>query len=223
MLDKKILKVVDVIERAIATRTANELVTLYGKWGSNVSGTVTADELVLAQYAVTATKALDYTSAITLDTALNQTGYSAPAIIVGGNALADYMRFVNHGCCSTSGVDVMSIANEYGKAVMYDKRVKAALGSELKSIAFQAGSLALITYNEAPQIASLGANYAKFRILSPRTSLPIDIVLKDDCGTISIVGYANTKLVGLPNDMFAVGDEYAGVKFVNKILVTNPA
>jgi hypothetical protein len=45
--------------------------------------------------------------------------------------------------------------------------------------------------------------------------------MKDDCGVINIVGYANTKLVGLPTDMFAVGDEYRGVTFVNKILVTN--
>jgi hypothetical protein len=79
----------------------------------------------------------------------------------------------------------------------------------------------LITYNEASQIANLGANYAKFIMFSPRTGLPIDIVLKDDCGTISVVGYANTKLVGLPTDMFASGDEYRGVTFVNKLLVTN--
>lgn len=60
-------------------------------------------------------------------------------------------------------------------------------------------------------------------VFSPRTGLPIDIILKDDCGTIHIIGYAVVELVGLPSDLFAVGDEYRGVKYVNKILVTNPA
>ena len=224
MIAKKINKVIDVLERAIATKTAQELVALYGKWGTEVTGTVNgSDELVLAQYAVTATKAIDYTSMITLDSALQNTGYSAPAIIVGGSALSDYMKFANHGCCATAGVNVLDVANTYGKAVMFDKRVKTALGSDLKSIAFQSGSVALITYNESAQVPNLGANYAKFKVNSPRTGLPIDIVMSDDCGHISIIGYANTKLVGLPTDMFAVGDEYRGVTFVNKILVTNPS
>lgn len=223
MIVRKINKVIDVLERKIATQTANQLVVLTGKWGDNVSGTVNgSDELVLAQFAVTATKAIDYTSMVTLDNAFNQTGYCAPAIIVGGTALSDYMKFANHGCCADAGVNVLDIANTFGKVVLYDKRVKTALGSENKSIAFQAGSLALITYNEAAQVPNLGANYAKFKMFSPRTGLPIDIVMKDDCGKISIVGYANTKLVALPSDMFAVGDEYEGVNFVNKILVTNP-
>lgn len=224
MIVKKINKVIDVLERKIATQTAQELVALYGEWGTNVSGTVNgSDELVLAQYVSAATKVIDYSSMPTLQLALQQTGYCAPAYVVGGSAMYQYGQFINSGCCSTTGVDVHDIANKYGMALMYDKRVKAALGSELKSIVFQAGSVALITYNEASQVPNLGANYAKFKMFSPRTGLPIDIVMQDNCGVISIVGYANTKLVGLPTDMFAVGDEYRGVTFVNKILVTNPS
>lgn len=226
MIAKKISKVIDVIERKIATQTATELVALYGNWSTDVAAsglTVNdSDELVLAQYSVTATKQIDYSSMVSLDRALMQTGYCAPAIIVGGSALADYMKYANHGCCQATGVNVLDIANEYGKAVMYDKRVRAALGSDNKSLAFMAGSVALIHYNESAQVPNLGANYAKFKIFSPRTGLPIDIVMQDNCGHISIIGYANTKLVGLPTDMFAIGDEYQGVTFVNRILMTNP-
>lgn len=222
MIAKKINKVVDAVERKIATQTANDLVALSGNWGANVTGTVTANELILAQYAVTSTKAIDYTSAITLDTALMQTGYCAPVMFFGGSQFNDYMKFVNHGCCATAGVDVLAIAQEYGKSVMWDRRVKDALGSDAKSIGFQAGSLALITYNESGQVPNLGANYAKFKISAPRTGLPIDIVMSDNCGTISVIAYANTKLVGLPTDMFAVGDEYRGVTFVNKVKIANP-
>lgn len=224
MIAKKINKVVDVIERKIATKTATELVALYGEWGANVTGTVNgSDELVLAQYTVTATKTIDYTSFPTLDLALQQTGYCAPAMFFGGSELYLYSQYVNHGCCAAAGADVLAIARDYGKVVMFDKRVKDALGSDAKSIGFQAGSLALLTYSESAQVPNLGANYAKFKVNSPRTGIPIDIVMKDDCGTIHITGYANTKLVGLPTDMFAVGDEYRGVTFVNKVLITNPA
>lgn len=223
---KKIAKVIDVLERRVATKTAGELVALYGKWGTQVSGTVTSDELVVAQYVSAATKVIDYSTLVTVDNALMQTGYCAPAIIVGGTMLSDYMKFANHGCCAANGADILSLANEFGKVVMYDKRVNTALGGDnSKSIAFQAGSVALITYNEfnANNIISAGSNYAEFKVNSPRTGLPIDIIIKLDCGVVNIVGYVNTKLVGLPSDMFAVGDEFRGVKFVNKIKVTNPA
>jgi hypothetical protein len=221
MISKKIMKVIDVLERKVATKTATELVALYGKWGSNVSG-VTSDELVVSTFVGSAAnKVLDYTAMSDIQMAALQTGYCAPQIIVGGSTLYKYGQNVEVGCCSTTGVNMLDAANKFGKAFLYDKRVATALGSENKSIMFQSGALALLTYNEATQIPNLGANYAKMVMFSPRTGLPIDIVMKDDCGTIHIVGYANTKLVGLPTDMFAVGDEYRGVTFVNKILVTN--
>ena len=158
----------------------------------------------------------------TLETALMQTGYSAP-IIVGGTTLYQYGKHLEAGCCSTTGVNVLDMYNQFGKAFLYDKRIATALADNNKSMVFNAGAVALITYNEAPQVPNLGANYAKMRIASPRTGISYDIVMNDTCGTISILGYANTKLVGLPTDMFAVGDEYRGVTLVNKIKVVNAA
>lgn len=225
MIAKKLNKIADAIERKIATQTANESIQWIGAWGTEPTSnyTITSDALVVPQYAVTATKQIDYTTLSTIDSALMMNGYCGQPIIVGGSKLWDYMKFANHGCCATSGVNVLDMANEYGKAVMWDKRVKNALGGDEYSLVFQAGSLALITYNEAAQVPNIGANYAKFRINAPRTGIPIDVVMKDDCGHISIIGYANTKLVGLPNDLFKVGDEYRGVTYVNKIKVVNPA
>lgn len=222
MIARKINKVIDVLERKIATQTANQLVTLFGKWGSNVGGVV-ADELVVSTLISAAAKTVDYTAMQDIDLALMQTGYCGNSFVVGGTALYKYGQRLEAGCCSQTGVNILEIANTYGKALMYDKRVAAALGSENKSIVFQGGSVALITYNEAAQVPNLGANYAKFKVFSPRTGLPIDIIMNDTCGTISIIGYANTKLVGLPNDLFKVGDEYRGVTYVNKLSVSNAA
>lgn len=225
---KKIAKVIDVIERKIATKTAQALVALYGKWGTGAASAYTvngSDELVIGTFISAAAKSIDYTAMTTIDNALMLTGFCQAPIIVGGSALWAYGQHVNAGCCmSGTGVDIMALAAEHGKVIAFDKRVSAALGSDLKSIAFQPGSVALLTYNEYDETGLIrGTNYVKFKVYSPNTGLPIDIVIKDDCGTISIIGYGTTELVGLPADMFAVGDEYRGVKMVNKILVTNPA
>lgn len=223
LIAKKLGKVIDAIERKIATQTANQGALLFGQWGDNVASVNGSNELVVSTFISEAAKTIDYTATADIDLALQQTGYCAPHIIVGGTKMYKYGKYLDSGCCSTTGVDIMDIGNKFGKAYMYDKRLATALGSESKSLVFQAGSLALITYNEAPQVPNLGANYAKFRVSSPRTGIPIDIVMSDNCGTISVIGYANTKLVGLPTDMYKVGDEYQGVVYVNKILVTNAA
>lgn len=222
MIAKKINKIVDVLDRKVATQTAEELVGLTGEWSTLVTDDNASDELEISTYISEATKQLDQTGLSDLDTALMQTGYNAP-IIVGGTKLYKYGKELNAGCCATTGVNVLDLYNQFGKALLYDKRVATALADDNKSMVFNAGAVALITYNEAPQVPNLGANYAKFRVNSPRTGIPYDIVMNDTCGTISILGYANTKLVGLPTDMFAVGDEFRGVTMVNKIKVVNPA
>lgn len=223
MIAKKINKIIDVLDRKVATQTAEELVGLTGKWNSNVTGVNGSDELQIATFISAAAKTVDPTGISSLDIALMQTGYNVP-IIVGGTTLYAYQKHLNAGCCSTTGVNVLDLYNQFGKAFLYDKRIVTALGGDYnKSMVFNAGAVALITYNEAPQVAQLGANYAKMRVNSPRTGIAYDIVMSDNCGTISVLGYANTKLVGLPTDMFAVGDEYRGVTFVNKIKVVNPA
>jgi len=228
IMAKKIEKIVDVLERKIATQTAEEVVGMIGQWADTVSNVNVSNELELATLVSIATKQLDPFMWANLNIALNQTGYCAAPIIVGGSDMYLAAQAFDSGCCSDTGVDIMSITNKLGRAVMYDKRIAKALGTggnfaNNKSVVFQAGSLALITYNESPQIQMIGGNYNKFKVFSPRTGLPIDIVLKDDCGVISIVGYANTKLVGLPTDMFANTDDYNGVSYVNKIKVINPS
>lgn len=226
-LAKKIAKVIDVIERKAASKVANALVALYGKWGDSAETSYTvngSDELVVGTFISAATKAIDYTAMTTIDNALALTGYCQPPIIVGGSVLWAYGQHIQAGCCQSTGVNVMEVANQFGKAIMYDKRIVTALGSDLKSIVFQPGAVALIFYNEYDETKTVcGTNYCKMKVFSPCTGMPIDIVMKDDCGTISIIGYLSTELVGLPADMFAVGDEYRGVNYVNKILVTNPA
>lgn len=223
MIAKKIGKIVDVLERKVATQTASQLAGMVGDWASTVTGVNGSNELELATLVSSATKVLDPFAWGKLNIAFQKTGYVNP-IIVGGSDLFEWAGVSNAGCCSTTGVDISAVYNSFGKAVMYDKRVETALGNAAnKSIAFMPGSLALIYYNQSTQVPNLGANYAMFKVFSPRTGLPIDISIKDDCGLIQIKGFATTKLVGLPTDLFSNTDEYNGVTYVNKIKVVNPA
>lgn len=223
MIQKKISKIVDVLERKVATQTASQLAGMVGKWSSSVTANASY-ELELATLVSSATKVLDPFAWGKLDIAFSKTGYCNSPIIVGGSDLYEFARVSNAGCCSTTGVDIAAVYNTFGKAVMYDKRVEIALGNAAnKSIAFMPGSLALIHYNEATQVPNIGSNYVSFKVFAPRTGLPIDITVNDTCGVISILGFVNTKLVSLPTDLFSNTDEYNGVNYVNKIKVVNPA
>lgn len=220
MITRKLEKIIDVLDRKTATKTATELVALYGKWASNVAG-VTSDELVVRTLINSTTKQLDDTALVDIKLALKQTGYCGNKVIVGGSTLYKFGERINAGCCATTGVNLLDAARQFGVAFAYDDRIATAIGSEDKSIVFQPGSVAMLKYNTAPQVPNLGANYAKFRIASPRTGIWYDITMKDDCGVIHIIGRVTTKLVALPTDMYNVGDKFRGVNFINKIKVDN--
>lgn len=230
LLIKKLNKLMDVIERKVATQSAVEMVGLAGNWSTlTPTGTAqgqvnTSDELILAQYISSATKQIDPFSMTDLDLAIKQAGYCGPVIVVGGSALYKYGQAVEKGCCSTIGVNVMEMANEYGKAIFYDQRIEAAMDTTgIKSLVFQGGSVAMLYYNEAPQIPAIGANYVKMIMDTPRLGIPVDVTINDTCGQISIIVRATTKIVGLPTDMFASGDIHEGQTFVNKVKIVNPA
>ena len=119
----------------------------------------------------------------------------------------------------------------YGKAVMYDKRVASTIGTDAAWV-LQAGALIPIYYTQnnngivegaglavGNQNVVLGANYYKTVIQDPQSGLPIDMVISDNCGNVSIVLEANAKLVSLPTDLFASGDTMEGVNFFAGIKV----
>jgi hypothetical protein len=221
-------KIIDVVVRKVATKTTEQAVTLYGKWDdeTEASYTVTADELVLPTFISTAAQNLAPFSMEILETALMQTGYCMNPAIFSGTMLYNYARRMNAACCSTSGADLDSIMQQYGKAVVYDRRINAAMGGNDHALAIMPTALQLVTFNwfDGSEFGTqIGANYTKFVVRDPKSGLPLDVIISDNCGTVTINVYAQTKVVGLPADIFASGDSKSGVKFVNKIKVTNLA
>lgn len=222
-----ISRMVDVLVRKVATKTTTEAAALAGKWDSEVTVNLSDQLEVRTLRSGTTDEVFPFTME-DIDIAMMQTGYCGNGFMFSGTALYQYYRRVLNGCCANQGVDLGEIAAEYGKAVAYDRRIATAFGDNNNAVVTQPGALALLTYscNESydggvNEIIGLGTNYFHTTVFDPQSGLPMDLNIKDDCGTIHFVLTATTKLVGLPADMFAVGDTKEGVNFFNEILVNN--
>lgn len=221
-----IARLIDVVERAVATQIAAEAVALNGGWEANVTPVINDQLIVQTLKAGTTADVYPFTME-EIDMAALQTGYGSDGVFISGGALLyQYFRRVLAGCCTDSGVDIGQIMNLYGKVVTYDKRLVAAYGNNLTSIMTRPGALALLTFNQAgwlngTAVPEMAASYFSTAIFSPRLNIPMDITMKDDCGNLSINVIATTKLVAGPTDQFSAGDDFEGVNWVNEIKVTN--
>lgn len=218
------LMLMDVVERKVATRVAEDTISLIGNWASDVT-TVTADFLQVKTLKDGTTQDVALQAFQDIDLAMMKTGYCTPGIIFASDDFYKYSRIVQEACCSTTGINLEGIIARYGKATVYDRRVQTALGGTTKNILVALGALQLLTYNQTGwkdgMPADMGSNYFQFKLVSPRTGLPFDIKVSDNCGVVSITAVATTRVVGMPTDLFAGGDTYDGVTYVNGIQVAN--
>ncbi len=205
---------------------------LWGKWGGLVADsgyTVTSDELIVKTKKDSSIDPFPNTMQ-DINSAIALTSYCESPFIVGGNALYAYANLIsNGGCCASNGINLGDIFAKYGYAVAYDKYLQSSssLNSPNISASVQPGALQVVFFNEyetnllTDAGGRIGANYDKFVINDPVSSMPMNVLLSDNCGVLSIFIHTCSKLVALPADMFAVGDDLEGVTFVNKIKVTN--
>lgn len=226
ILNRKFELMMDALVRKTATKTTEQAVLLTGAWGSDVTGVDANDNLEVETLRSGTTDQLSPFALEKIDMALMQSAYSGDVGIFGGSLLWEYARRISAGCCADQGVDLGAILDDYGKAFGYDPRVADALGGNEFNFAMQMGALQLIVFNlfDGPegfnQITG-GSDYQRRVIIDPRTGLPIDLVISDNCGAVSITMTATTKLISMPDDLFGTGDRYAGVKFFNTIEVVN--
>lgn len=220
-----IARLIDNVERGVATSIANEAAALTGGWEANVSPVI-ADQLIVKTLKDGTTQDLHPFTMEEIDLAAIQTGYGSDGIFIsGGTLLYHYYRRALAGCCTDAGANIAAVMSMYGKVVTYDKRLVAALGNDV-SIMTRPGSMALLWFTQSgwlngTPIPEQAADYFSTSIFSPRLNIPMDVVMKNDCGSVSIIVTATTKLVALPTDQFATGDDMDGVNWVNEIKVTN--
>lgn len=223
-VDTAIQALVNVADRTAATIITNQAAVLVGKWGADVPATGTdhgwvdaADRLRLDAW-YNAGQTPNAKVYATLRNALDDSGIPEDVFIAGGNALREYFQMMQAGCCQRSGIDLNEVMAQYGYASAHDKRLARALGDDESFLVFAPGAVQVLNFGRATGsnawgIPSFtGSNYAFIPMASPRLGkVAYDVTLSDTCGVLSIVLTGAVKAIGLPNNLFAAGDEYAGV------------
>lgn len=231
---RKIMHMVDVLERRSATEIVQEASFLTGSWNTTQIGAANingSDQLLVKTKKDGDAFTPNPFAMAKITNALRMSGYCTPAPIFAGSELYEYYQNMQAGCCSSSGNDLAAHLSLYGHSISYDPRVaKYISGGQNAGLVIQPGAVALLTWNAFGWNQGMpfegnfreGSNYSRALIFSPRLGLPIDVIVKDECpGTLTITLSLVIKLVNLPNDIFPVGDEYRGVNFFNEILVQN--
>ncbi|MFA9221054.1 MAG: hypothetical protein ACEQSL_07695 [Sediminibacterium sp.] len=228
---KKIAMLMKAMEAKVATSMTALAIAKYGAWQANVQNTVTdatgnaKKALKLQTKRPTAFTDVNPEAFYDLQLALKQSNYCNGAAVFAGYDLAKYAGLMQAGCCSNQGIDLGEILNQYGVAVMWDRRFENAMGHEY-GMALMPGALQPIYFNQAIQSpaqaagVTTGTNYEEM-IMFTMNGIPVDVILSDNCGNFSIIVRATVDLKALPTDMFAPGDNMEGVTFVNKLKVIN--
>ena len=219
---KELARLVDGVDAKVSYKSATTLATLAGTWSDDVESafTVTANKLQIDY--LDASSKYNPEEFYKITDSVIMTGFGADSVIFGGQKINGLANFAKAGCCASNGVELGSLWSQYGIASIYDTDVASALGGQAYSVVTRPGATALLTFNEAgwkngSMVVDAGANYILFSIVSPKTGVPMDVLVSDACKSITISVAACTKLVGLPTDLFQSNDNYSGVKFVNKI------
>lgn len=227
VLAEDVRDILNAIDMAVAQKSAVQMVALSGKYGSQVTSpmfTLSGDTLQVRTVKSTDAEAVAPFTMQNINTAAEMTAYTQPKVIVGGAILRDYAQRMDKGCCAEQGVDLGALFQQYRTAVMYDYWIQEAMGGQQYNLMMQSGALQMLWFNlfSGPNGLNqlLTPQYSQQVVVS-RAGVPVDLMMKYDCGKLHIVGTATTKVVGLPSDMFPVGDLYTGVKWVNRIQVNN--
>jgi hypothetical protein len=220
------MRLMDVLDRKVASAAAVQAVADIGSWGTEVSGyyTVTGDCLEIATRQ-TGGQALNEFALADILQATRMANYPGAPVVFGGAEMQRYANAVQAGCCTQFGIDLLAISQQNGFGFAYDSRVAAAQGSQLKNLVTTAGAIQWLSFNLADWNQGItpvaGSNYSKTLVFTP-AGVPVDLTMKDDCGNLSIVLTTTGKIVTLPTDIYESSDKYAGVNYVNCVEIANP-
>jgi hypothetical protein len=223
---ESVMRLMDVLDRKVASAAAVQAVADIGNWGTEVEGyyTVTGDCLQIATRQ-TGGQALNEFALADILQATRMANYPGAPVVFGGAEMQRYANAVQAGCCTQFGIDLLAISQQNGFGFAYDSRVAAAQGSQLKNLVTTAGAIQWLSFNLADWNQGItpvaGSNYSKTLVFTP-AGLPVDLTMKDDCGNLSIVLTTTGKIVTLPTDIYESSDKYAGVNYVNCVQIANP-
>jgi hypothetical protein len=201
---ESIMRLMDVLDRKVASAAAVQAVAAIGNWGTEVEGfyTVTSDCLVVPT--MVAANEPNAFAIADIQQATRMANYPGAPIAFGGAAMQRYANAMAAGCCTQYGIDLLAITQQNGFGFAYDSRLAAAQGAQTKAL-----------------VTTAGSNYSKTLVFTP-AGVPVDLTMKDDCGSLSIVLTTTGIIATLPTDIYEASDKYAGVNYVNCVSIVNP-
>lgn len=233
---RNLQKAINVVEVAVDRKESAAAVALYGEWSTDTTDWADSnpdvsingsDELVVKTRKDSSVDPYPYT-AQNIAAAAEYCGYTSAPMIYSGTLLRDWATAGDAGTYATTdgGNSVQASYDRWGFSVQYSQAIAQAFGVQTKALMVHPGALQLLFFTVADWRTGMpgvmeGSNYFQTIVNSPRTGIPMDLMVKDDCGTITVRVTLTSSLVGLPTDMFNPNMRYDGVTFVNKLLVTN--
>jgi len=222
---ESIMRLMDVLDRKVASAAAVQAVHAIGAWGTEVEGfyTVTGDCLEVATMA--GTNEPNAFAIADIQQATRMANYPGAPIAFGGAAMQRYANAMAAGCCTQYGIDLLAITQQNGFGFAYDSRLAAAQGDQTSALITTAGAIQWLSFNLADWNTGItptaGSNYSKTLVFTP-AGVPVDLTMKDDCGNLSIVMTTTGIIATLPTDIYEASDKYAGVNYVNCVSIVNP-
>jgi hypothetical protein len=222
---ESVMRLMDVLDRKVASAAATQAVAEIGKWGTDVENyySVTADCLEIATEL--GSSELNPFALADILQASRMANYPSAPVAFGGAAMQRYANAVQAGCCTQYGIDLLTISQQNGFGFAYDARLAAAQGDQTHALVTTAGAIQWLSFNLADWNSGItpiaGSNYTKTLVFTP-AGLPADLTMKDDCGNLSIVLTTTGKIVTLPTDIYEASDKYSGVNYVNCVSIVNP-
>lgn len=157
--------------------------------------------------------------------ATRNAAYCGTPRVIGYSEVDKYFNRFEKGCCADSGLDLGEFSRNKNMIYLDDFRVEDSFGDN-HFLTIAPGALQMIWFNKFMGAKGINVldddSFKQTVIRDPETSIPFDMVMKHDCGKVTLEVFLAFKLIGMPNDMFSNGDRLDGVVQVNEWVVTNP-
>ena len=218
-------KLVAVMDVAVNNKNASQANALLGGWSTDVTGipdVTLAGDIIQVKTLRDGTTDQPYASTLQgLQSAGMASNFGA-STLVGGFQLHNYIAKIQEGCCTDYGLDIGAIQAKYNIASIQDRFVNVAQGGANDTAWMVAnGALQVIYYNRWSGLFAAQDSNQSYGQIMGALGIPYDLVVKHDCGVISVSVIATTKLVALPDDMYQTGDHLDGVKGFAEVNVVN--
>lgn len=221
-LGDKVIQVMNGLLRRLEEKNIQQAATLFGGFAVG-EGDVVADVKTVQTKNAAGDPDIDFISEIAF--ASMNAGFKGTPFVFGWNEIFKAFRKLQATCCADSGLDLAEMARREGIAFLPSVEVNVTLPDD-NFFVLDAGALQLLTYNEfmGPEgirVVDDGA-YVQGVLVHPTLGIPFDWIFSNNCGVISAQLKLSTKLVGMPDDMFCVGDRLDGVTYVQEYAIVNP-